>query len=299
MAYVKVLGVMWDTQHDSLLLNMKNLTTTAKQDTKRSFLEVAAKIMDPLGLFSPFTTKVKLLFHEVWIAESNVGRQTKSWDTALPIDIQENWDKIKNDIPNLKNISVKRCFFNNDKVPEKVDIFAFGNASKIAYATATYVVRYHKNGQKTVSLAFSRTRVTLFKMTNSRDESQTIVRLELLAALLAARAAHHVQTAIEHSVPVLKVDFFTDSVNLCRIHKGPQKFKLWVANYLESILQLSTADQWHHCPGPINPADLPSRGLSAGELEQSYLWWNGPFFILDDRKTWPIGQEQKFSEDLE
>jgi len=297
---VKVLGVIWDTKQDSLLLNLKNLSTASKQDTKRSFLEVAAKIFDPLGLFSPFTTKVKLLFQEVWKAESKVGKQPKSWDTALPIDIQENWDNLKNDIPNLKNISVKRCFFNDNEVPEKVDIFAFGDASKIAYATAIYVVGYHKNGQKTASLAFSRTRVTPLKLANSSDKSQTIVRLELLAALLAARAAHHVRSAIEHSVPVSKVDFFTDSmINLCRIHKGPQKFKLWVANRLESILQLSTAEQWHHCPGPINPADLPSRGLSAGELEQSSLWWKGPSFILDDRKTWPTGQEPKFSDDPE
>jgi hypothetical protein len=158
---------------------------------------VAVKIFDPLGLLSPFMTKVKLLFQEAWIAESKVGRQPKSWDTALPIEIQENWDKLKNDIPDMKNISVKRCFFNDDEVPGKVDIFAFGDDSKIAYATAIYVARYHKNGRKTSSLALSQTRVMPLKMTYSLNESQTIVRLKCLATLLAARAAHHVRSVLE------------------------------------------------------------------------------------------------------
>ena len=28
-----------------------------------------------------------------------------------------------------------------------------------------------------------------------------------------------------------------------------------------------------------NPADLPSRDLSAGELVRNNLWWNGPSFV--------------------
>jgi hypothetical protein len=53
----------------------ENLSTASKQDTKRSFLEVAAKIFDPLGLFSPFTMKVKEKINtdqiEQWISNNN------------------------------------------------------------------------------------------------------------------------------------------------------------------------------------------------------------------------------------
>ena len=44
---------------------------------------------------------------------------------------------------------------------------------------------------------------------------------------------------------------------------------------------------WNHCPEWFqlhetitqNPANLPSQGLSAGELLRNNLWWNGPSFI--------------------
>ena len=36
-----------------------------------------------------------------------------------------------------------------------------------------------------------------------------------------------------------------------------------------------------------NPADLPSRGLSAKDLAESDVWWNGPEFLLQSRDEWP------------
>ena len=41
----------------------------------------------------------------------------------------------------------------------------------------------------------------------------------------------------------------------------------------------SQPELWFHCPGAINPADLPSRGLSMMELAVNQLWRAGPKWL--------------------
>ena len=63
----KLLGVLWDSQSDELLVDLSELSSYANSlpMTKRSVLKVSAKIFDPLGLLSPFIVKLKLLFREL------------------------------------------------------------------------------------------------------------------------------------------------------------------------------------------------------------------------------------------
>ena len=37
--------------------------------------------------------------------------------------------------------------------------------------------------------------------------------------------------------------------------------------------------KWLHCPGKINPADIPSRSLSLGNDSTVKVWLNGPQFL--------------------
>ena len=37
----------------------------------------------------------------------------------------------------------------------------------------------------------------------------------------------------------------------------------------------------------INPADLPTRGMTASELLQSNMWMEGPEFLRQNEFTWP------------
>jgi hypothetical protein len=38
-------------------------------------------------------------------------------------------------------------------------------------------------------------------------------------------------------------------------------------------------NQWSHCPGKGNPADLMTRGVYAGELVSSSQWLTGPSWL--------------------
>lgn len=276
---IKVLGVLWNTKTDVITFNITPKETASESDTKRSFLELSASIYDPLGMLSPFIMKIKLLFQEVWLQEmTETKKKKKGWDTKLPEEIQKKWNDMKSEIPSLNAIETNRCFFTAEEgKPLAAKLFAFGDASNQAYATAIYIVGIHGNGSVSSNLVFSRTRVAPLKMISKMETKQSIVRLELLAALITARAVRYVQKALEKKVEIKEIYCFTDSlINLCRIRKGPERYKLWVANRLTEILTLTTNDQWRHCPGPLNPADHPSRGLSVDELKLNTLVEGSP-----------------------
>jgi hypothetical protein len=300
---IKVLGVFWHTTKDVFTFDIKQKNEKENSiDTKRSFLEFSASIFDPLGLLAPLTIKIKLLFQEVWLNEQKEdSKLKKGWDSKLPEEIQEKWNIIKEEIPELNKIEKSRCFFTQEqKNPVKIKLFAFGDASVRAYATAIYIVGFHEDGSVSSNLAFSKSRVAPLKMVQNMEEKITIVRLELLSALITARAVKYVEKAIEKKMKVSEIHCFTDSlINLCRLRKGPDRYKMWVANRLTEVIDLTPAENWRHCPGVQNPADLPTRGLSAEELKDSTLWWNGPDFIKQDQSTWPTSAEIKLFDDPE
>lgn len=307
--FTKVLGLIWDTSKDDLLLNLEEVCNIKHSglDTKRSFLELSAKIFDPTGFLSPFTMRIKLLFQDVWkweaenqVSLSNEPSKAKGmkakpvsqskWDDPLPERIQELWNELKSELPLLLNIRIPRCLVGKlGPAADEFELFAFGDASQKAYAAVIYLVWKDADSCRSSAMVYSKTRVAPLDMKGSTQEEQTIVRLELLAALICARAAKYVQNALQTEVKITDVHFFTDSmINLWRIREGPAKFKLWVANRIGEIRETSNPDQWHHCPGELNPADLPSRGLSARELQSSNLWWQGPTFIREEKSAWPV-----------
>jgi hypothetical protein len=156
---IKVLGVFWHTTKDVFTFDIKQKNEKENSiDTKRSFLEFSASIFDPLGLLAPLTIKIKLLFQEVWLNEQKEdSKLKKGWDSKLPEEIQEKWNIIKEEIPELNKIEKSRCFFTQEqKNPVKIKLFAFGDASVRAYATAIYIVGFHEDGSVSSNLAFSK-----------------------------------------------------------------------------------------------------------------------------------------------
>ena len=72
------------------------------------------------------------------------------------------------------------------------------------------------------------------------------------------------------------------------IRGSPSCWKPFVANRVTKIQALLDPSVWRYCPGPENPADLPTRGISASELKQSQLWWQGPTWLRNPEEEWPV-----------
>lgn len=182
------------------------------------------------------------------------------------------------DIELLSSLRIPRCCFLHNTVLRSAQLHGFCDASEHAYAAVLYLSSSYENGCTDVKLNCSKTRV-------SPTKRQSILRLELLGAVILARLAY---TVIPSLPPLAGTKFWTDSMTVLHWIRNRKNWKQYVQHRVDEIRQLTDADNWNHCPGSQNPAELPSRGLSASELLTYTLWWNGPCFIAQTLVNPPL-----------
>ena len=244
----KVLGLSWNRDSDSLTVPLDLPPAT----TRRQVASAVASVFDPLGIASPWTISARIFLQRLW-------KECEDWDSPMPRPLQLEYDDLLHRFTSA-TVTVPR----HVSIGEASELHVFADASQRAYAAALFV--------KTVSsinLLCSRARVAPLTPT------LTIPRLELLAALLAARLASFVSQFLR--IP-LRVRFYTDStIALSWIRKPPAD--VFVRNRVREILTLTGVSSWSHVDGQVNPADLPTRGVDALDTESCYRWFHGPAFI--------------------
>ena len=62
--------------------------------------------------------------------------------------------------------------------------------------------------------------------------------------------------------------------------------KQYVSSRINEIHRLTSKEAWRHCPGSLNPADMPSRGVKGSELLHNRTWWEGPRFLQLAETEW-------------
>ena len=77
-----------------------------------------------------------------------------------------------------------------------------------------------------------------------------------------------------------------------------RQWKQYVANRVKEIRRLTSRDLWRHCPGHLNPADLPSQGVSGDKLLNNSLWWEGTPFLLLTEDEWPCKVEPYYNDSV-
>ena len=124
-------------------------------------------------------------------------------------------------------------------------------------------------------------------------KTETIPRLELLAALLLAKLITSVANALRNSIKIDNNFGLCDSqiVLLC-IYREQKDFKVFVLNRLLQIRGLVAKENWRYCPTNSNPSDIASRGSKCSTLVNNDLLWKGPLFLVSDSENWP---KQTFS----
>ena len=266
---VKVLGLNWDTAVDEFFFDLTELYDFGKSlpETKRSVLKLTAKIFDPIGFLTPFTVELKILFQELCLDKVN-------WDASLQGNLLQRWKLLLDEIKCLSSVRIPRCYFQSS--PTQIEIHGFSDASHSAYAAVVYMRSLYQDGRVEVRLVASKSRVAPLK-------KQTIPRLELLGALILARLVNKLDVSGEN----VKTVFWTDSMTVLCWIKNERIWKQYVQHRIEEIRSLTSREEWRHCPGDTNPADLPSRGVSAKDLSTNTTWWNGPQFLYRPESEWP------------
>ena len=247
--------------------------------SKRSVLKVTTKIFDPMGFLTPFTIGLKILFQELCIDKTN-------WDETLQGKLLEKWTSLLDEIRCFETVRIPRGYFT--ATPVEIQMHAFSDASEHAYALLVFLRSRYDDGRIDVRLAASKSKV-------SPMTKQSIPRLELLGALSLARLVDKFKVSIGE---IHKTIDWTDSMTtLCWI-KNQRVWKQYVEHRVEEIRSLTSEDSWRHCPGHLNPADLPSRGLTAKALVACETWWKGPKFLYLPESEWPENRTTQYEDEV-
>ena len=115
----------------------------------------------------------------------------------------------------------------------------------------------------------------------------SIPRLELMSALLLARLISTIRSAFKYEMELSRIKCYTDSqVTLFWITRKEKEWKQFVQNRVNEIRKLIPTAIWKHCPGILNPADMPSRGTPVCEFKEKVdLWLHGPAVVPDAQQT--------------
>ena len=85
-----------------------------------------------------------------------------------------------------------------------------------------------------------------------------------------------------------KILCWVDSTAVLYWILGSEKeWKKFVQNRIKEIKNLIPKEHWRFCPGELNPADLPTRGVKASELMGCDLWWYGHSYLKSGPEYWP------------
>lgn len=270
----KVLGLRWDTVKDCFGFNLQaTLKPHDSPTTKRLTLRAIAQIFDPLGFLSPFVVTAKILLQDLW--KRNLG-----WDDELPQDLLRVWEQWCEDLCAFSGLAIPR-FLGHGMCGciTKANLHIFSDASPRAYGVAAYLCLEFDDDLKCTRLLLAKNRVAPIK-------EVTLAKLELTAASLAARMSRYIKENMD--LNIAETHLWMDSlITLCWVRKEAATWKTFVRNRVQEIRRLSTANQWHYCPGTENPADLLTRGIGARSLIQSRSWWEGPAWISSSHH-WPL-----------
>lgn len=213
----KALGLHWNPNEDTLVfkLELGGFSTSSGRNaemsshTKREVLSRAAKVYDPLGFITPFTVQAKILFQSLWTHGLN-------WDEDIPPDVSKRWDMWFQDSAELKDLHIPRCYVTQPlSSHSKLELHAFGDASKLAYAMAVYLRAVAADGETSTSLIMSKSRVAPLK-------TLTLPRLELMAAVITVRLCTYVRSMLH--CPITSIVCWTDNASTLHWVRGaPQQ----------------------------------------------------------------------------
>ena len=260
---IKTLGLLWNTTTDMLGFSLPADGPT-KYLTKREVLRESSKIYDPLGIITPVTVRSKIFMQTLW-------QQKMEWDVLLNDDMAKEWLDIKHDIHEVSKIKFPRHYLTKTtKKTGITTIHVFVDASAKAYGACAYLTSDDES-----CLMMARNRVAPLK-------SQTIPRLELMAAVLGSRLLDHITRTIDTTQAVL----WSDSQIVLSWLNSVKTLKPFIANRVNEIKMLTAEWKWRYCPTDSNPADLLTRGVNAEKFKNSTLWTEGPDWLTCQTK-WP------------
>ena len=158
-----------------------------RPNTRSGIIGIISSVYDLLGLVCPVAIIFKMIFQEL-------TRLGLGWDEPIPQLLEAKWIKWMKDLPMLENMYIPRCIKPTAlKGSAIVELHHFCDASLLAYGEVTYVRVIDSSDSIHVALLLAKSRLAPVK-------TMTIPRLELTAAVLAAKIDPSLKTELEMHV---------------------------------------------------------------------------------------------------
>ena len=270
----KALGCVWETGEDRFKI-VSSLTSLQKY-TRRTMLSQLGKSFDPLGIFSPFFVKARLILQRL-------ATEKFEWDDKVPESFVKEWKAWFQLLDPLLDIALPRYYFEGSIPVSPQDhviyqLHSFSNASNNAYGSVAYLRRL-VNGIPMVLIVFSRSKVVL-----RHQESWPIACKELVAVVTTTELAMQAFKALD--LPECQQYFWIDSGNVLQwITNRDLRLEKFISRRIEKILVLSKAESWRYCNTHSNPADVASCPDGVKKPESRKLWFEGPQFLMQSKEV--------------
>ena len=259
--------------------------------TKRVLLGFVNSQYDPMGLISPLLIILKINLQEMFGSDVNLG-----WDDPISGELFDKWVAILSMVLRIGDITIDRAV-RPPGVEDVPDIIGFADGSLMAYACAVYV-RWIKTkilpsdpDRYVVRLICAKARVTSLKGT-------TAPRSELSGFLILSRLLKVVINSMD--VKPREITIAVDSqCTVSALEKSggllAPYFASRVSESLANIAELADeimVNPVQHVPGPLNPADIPTRNTTKpDEVMEGSIWQNGPAYLALSKEHWPFSRD--------
>ncbi|XP_063635199.1 uncharacterized protein LOC134805946 [Cydia splendana] len=280
----KVLGLTWHMGKDTLKLRLGDMLSDTKQDktttTKRGILRTLASLYDPCGFAAPLILPAKLLLQELW-------KRKEKWDSQLPEDLEEEWQKAVSAIKTAAEIEIPRHVGLSPNEDTECELHCFTDASKRAYSAVVYLRLVNKKEKGTkVMFIMAKSRVTPINHT----EDLKIPKLELLGFVIGKRLLTYVKNTLR--IELKRLCLWSDSEIVLYWMKSEKLLPPFVCRRINEIKQNKDIEP-RYVNTELNPADLATRPELW--LTKKELWFNGPQFLSLSEEGWPKLQEHSQS----
>jgi hypothetical protein len=291
----KILGLGFDPVDDCFFVKARNLQEYRhkKLITKKEAASILARPFDPLGFATPALLKEKLLQQKI-----DVNHPKADWKHHLTQEETDKWHLLTDELSELHLMKIWRLMRAKNKVRREYHIFT--DTSGLAIGAAIYCVSYPKTGTPKVTLIAAKSKIiprvkpSESSKTNFPETNRvSINKLELIGALLGLQLFETIRPSLES---MEKVHCWTDSsVGLTWIRNKKQTGVRYIDTRLEKIRKLSNPEDWNHCPGKENPADMSTRVCLTKELINNQVWIEVPEWLRNPTVPWPNLREAKIN----
>ena len=310
----KVLGHIWKPEEDKFIFRVTVNLTPAKLKkransvpcdltesdipklpgmilTKRILLGLVNSQYDPMGLICLLLIILKINLQELFGPGVNIG-----WDDPISGETLDKWVDIITMFLRIKEIVVSRAV-RPEGVEDSAELVGFADGSLMAYACAVYV-RWKKIKQSPMDPDRFHVRLVCAKARVTSAKGTTAPRSEVSGYLILTRLLKTVVNAMD----IKPVEITTAVDSQCTIGALEKAggllapyFASRVSESLSNLSELSeniVVNSVQHVPGPLNPADIPTRNTTRpDEVQEGSLWQNGPAYLSLPKDQWPFSRE--------